>query len=136
MLKFDILQGWNEASNIDSSHTSSLSKFFDKEMLKEFVTMRDMVQDLWEERKESIVLQEQLMAMKEEKHQFLKKLHEMETQLQEAKEILTKYMHEHEVCNVGLSSNSSQDECFGVFENHTRGIGSKLLLKWAMKVKG
>jgi hypothetical protein len=47
-----------EASNIDSSHTSSLSKFFDKEMLKEFVTMRDMVQELWEDKEESIALQE------------------------------------------------------------------------------
>jgi hypothetical protein len=44
------------------------------------------------------------MAMKEEKHQLLEKLHEMETQLQEANETLTKYMHEHEVCNVGFSS--------------------------------
>jgi hypothetical protein len=91
-----------EASNSKSSHTSSLAKFFDKEMLKEFVTMRDMVQEMWEDRKESIVLQEQLMAMKEEKHQLLEKLHEMETQLHEAKETLTKYMHEHEVCNVGF----------------------------------
>jgi hypothetical protein len=47
-----------EASNIDSSHTSSLSKLFDKEMLKEFLTMRDMVQELWEDREESIALQE------------------------------------------------------------------------------
>ena len=104
-----------EASNIESSHTYSLAKFFDKEMLKEFVTMRDMVQEMWKDRKESIVLQEQLMAMKEEKHQLLEKLHEMETQLHEAKETLTKYMHEHEVCNASFSSNSSQDECFGVF---------------------
>jgi len=47
-----------EASSIDSSHTSSLTKLFEKDMLKEFVTMSDMVQDLWEDREESIVLQE------------------------------------------------------------------------------
>jgi hypothetical protein len=104
-----------EASNIGSSHTSSLTKFFDKEILKELLTIRDVVKEMWEDRKESISLEEQLMAMKEEKDQLLEKLHEMETQLHEAKETLTKYMHEHEVCNVSLSSNSSQDECFGVF---------------------
>ena len=60
-----------EASNSKSYHTSSLAKIFEKEMLKEFLTMRDVVQGLWEDIKESIVLQEQLMAMKEEKNQLL-----------------------------------------------------------------
>ena len=47
-----------EASNSKSYHTYSLAKFFDKEILEEFITMRDVVQEMWEDRKESIVLQE------------------------------------------------------------------------------
>jgi vacuolar-type H+-ATPase catalytic subunit A/Vma1 len=45
-----------EASNSESSHTSSLSKFFDKDMLKEFSTMRDLLQEMLEDRKESTIL--------------------------------------------------------------------------------
>jgi hypothetical protein len=60
-----------EASNIDSSHTYSLYKFFDKEMLKEILTMRDVMKEMWEDTKVRISLEEQLMAMKEEKDQFL-----------------------------------------------------------------
>jgi hypothetical protein len=86
-----------EASNIGSSHTSSKSNFFDKEMLKEILTMRDLMKEMCEDRNESIALEEQLMAMKKEKDQLLAKLHEMEIQLHEAKETLTKYMHEHKV---------------------------------------
>ena len=82
-----------EASSIDSSHTFSLSKFFDKE---EILTMRDLMKEMCED-KESIALEEQLMVMKKEKDQLLAKLHEMEIQLHKAKETLTKYMHEHKV---------------------------------------
>jgi tuftelin-interacting protein 11 len=60
----------------------------------------------------------------------------METKVYEEKETLTKYMHEHGLCNSSFSSNSSQDECFGVFQNHTRGIGSKLLLKMVYEGRG
>jgi hypothetical protein len=54
-----------EALNLNSSHTSSNSKLFDKEMFNALLTMKDMVQELWKDREESIVLQEQLVAMKE-----------------------------------------------------------------------
>jgi hypothetical protein len=95
--------------------------------------MRDLMKEMYDK---NIVLEEQLMAMKQEKDQLLQRLHEMEIQLHEAKETLTKYMHEHEVCSVSLSSNSSKNECFGGFESHTRGIGSKLLLKMGYEGKG
>jgi hypothetical protein len=45
-----------EASNSESSHTSSLSKFFNNDMLKAFATMRDMLQEMLEDRKESTIL--------------------------------------------------------------------------------
>ena len=112
-----------------------------------------MVQEMFEDKKERTILQEKLISMKEEKQELLEKMnemetqihvanesiarmYEMETQLHDAEETLAKHMFEKEVCKSSLSSVSSQDECFGVFEGHTRGIGSKLLKKRDMKVKG
>ena len=46
-----------EASSIDSFHISSKSKLFDKEMLKEILTMRDLMKEMCEY-KESISLEE------------------------------------------------------------------------------
>ena len=43
-----------DASNIDNSPTSSKSKFFDKEMFNALLTMKDMVQELWKDREESM----------------------------------------------------------------------------------
>ena len=90
--------------------------------------------------------------MKEEKQEILEKKHEMETQLHNAnatlakmqemdiqlhisKETLVKYVHEKQVCKTILSSISSQDECFGAFERHTRRIGSKLLMNMGYEGK-
>ena len=85
------------ASTSDVSNPSSLARLFDLEMLQYLIIMRDMVQEMNEDRKENNILQEQLMAMKEEKQELLEKLHEMKIFLYDAKETLTKYMHEHEV---------------------------------------
>jgi hypothetical protein len=57
--------------------------------------MRDLMKEMCEDRNKSIVLEEQLMVMKQEKDHLFARLHEIEIQMHEAKETLTKYMHEH-----------------------------------------
>ena len=59
--------------------------------------MNDMVQEMYEDKREIIILQEQLMAMKEEKKYILEKMLEMDIQLHDVKETLAKYVHENEV---------------------------------------
>ena len=61
VLKFERMV---EASSMGSSHTFSLSQFFNKE---EILTLRDLMKKMCEDNDERIVLEEQLMAMKQEK---------------------------------------------------------------------
>lgn len=54
------------ASTSNVSNPSSLARLSDLEMLQELIIMSDMVQELNEDR-EKTILQEDLMAMKEDK---------------------------------------------------------------------
>ena len=94
-----------------------------------------MVQIMFEDRRESTRIHEQFVAMEQENEGILQRMHEMEMQLHKAQEALTKNMREVEVIHSNLSLVSSLERCVGSFENHNRGIGSKLCLKWAMKAR-
>ena len=80
--EFNYVQVYVMAASIsDVSNPSSLARLFDLETLQELIIMRDMMQEMNEDRKENAILQEELMAMKEEKKELLEKMHEMEIQL-------------------------------------------------------
>ena len=84
-------------------------------MLQKLYTMIYRMQEKYEDKRESVKIQEQLITMKEEKQEILERMHEMETQLHISKEALAKHVLEKEVCNSSLSSISSQNECVGYF---------------------
>jgi len=121
-------------STSSTSEVSSFTRFFNDDMKNEFFKVKDMVQILLEDQRESVQLRAQLLAMKEEKEAILQRLHDMELQLLQAQEALSKKIPHlqdvnHEINHSDLSSVSSIEKCVGSFERHTRGIGSKLMLK-------
>ena len=63
-------------------------------------------------------------------------MHDIERQLHQAQESLTKKMCEEEVIHSNLSSVSSLERWVGSFKKHTRGIGSKLMIKMGYEGKG
>ena len=53
-------------------------------MKRDFIILKDMVQIMFEDRRESTKLHEQLFSMKQEKEEILQRLHDMEMQLHQA----------------------------------------------------
>ena len=95
-----------------------------------------MVQILYEDGRDNTRFHEKLVAMKQEKEGILERMHEMEMQLHQDQEALTKHMLEAKVNHSNLSSNSSTNRCVGSFQKHNRGIGSRLMLKMGFEGKG
>ena len=116
-------------SSSSTSEVSSFMRFFNDDMKNEFIKVKDMVQILIEDQRESVKIHAQLLTMKEEKEKFLQRLHDMEKQLLQAQEALSKNKCEEEVNHSNLSSISSIVNCVRSFEKHIRGIGSKLMFK-------
>ena len=61
-----------------ASEVSSFTKLFSDDMKEEFIKVKDMVQILLEDQRESVKLRAQLLAMQEEKEAILQRLHDME----------------------------------------------------------
>ena len=74
---------------------SSFTRLFDEEIKRDFYILKDIVQILYEDGRESTRLHGQLVDMKQEKEGLLQRMHEMEMQLhRHAQEALTKHMLE------------------------------------------
>jgi len=56
----------------------SFIRFFDEDIKHEFLILKDMVQIMFEDRRESTMLHEKLSAMNQEKEEILQRLHDME----------------------------------------------------------
>lgn len=102
----------------------------------DFHILKDMVQILFEDRRERTELREKLFAMKKEKKEILQWLHDIEMHPHQAQEALTKKMHEAKVIHSNFFLVSSSERCVGSFENNTRGIGSMLMFKMGYEGKG
>ena len=96
-----------ETSSSEVSKSSSFTRLFDEDMKQDFYILKDMVQILYEDGKESTRLHEKLVYMKQEREGLLQRMNEMEMQIHHAQEALTKKMLEEEVNHSNLSSISS-----------------------------
>ena len=67
-----------------ASEVSSFTKLFSDDMKEEFIKVKDMVQILIEDQRESVQLCAQLLTMQEEKEAILQRLHDMDLQLLQA----------------------------------------------------
>ena len=61
-----------------TSEVSSYIRFFDEDMKCDFIILKDMVQILFEDRRERTELGEKFFAMKKEKEEIIQILHDME----------------------------------------------------------
>ena len=65
-------------STSESSNSSFITRLFDEDMMKDLFIMMDKVREMYEERRKSSILREQLNSVEEEKQLLSDKLQEME----------------------------------------------------------